>query len=139
MIVLVYNCATSDAIGRRQMCWVVFGLLVAFVPASIAFPMTVYDPQSIPWAFAAISAYAIVPFCLLLAIDRYNPSLRVGAATPSLARSHQNQPRPPRGSEFQAPFSVLGPITRRYVKQGCEAIRPHPGAISNPATCRGLA
>jgi class 3 adenylate cyclase len=62
----------ADAIARRQMRWVLFGVLVAMIPPSVAFPMAIYDPSNFPLAFASICGLAILPFCLLVAIGRYN-------------------------------------------------------------------
>jgi class 3 adenylate cyclase len=70
--ILVRNYLRSDAIGRRQLRWTVLGAQVASLPVLLLAPIVAHDPARIPWMFDALSAFAIVPVCLVISVLRYN-------------------------------------------------------------------
>jgi hypothetical protein len=62
----------ADAIGRRRLKWFLFGMYAASVPMLAGFALAAVDPRFIAAAFLSVSALALLPVSLLIAVARYN-------------------------------------------------------------------
>jgi hypothetical protein len=62
----------ADALGRRQLRWVVLGLYLMSLPLAIAGVLVATLP-SMGWVLVvAVSGVGILPLCMLIAVARYN-------------------------------------------------------------------
>jgi class 3 adenylate cyclase len=62
----------AGPVGRRQLKWVVFGIYIGTLPVLAVDVFAVYDPSL--WRFhdPAVAALGLIPFCVLMAIVRFN-------------------------------------------------------------------
>ncbi|MBW2314903.1 MAG: adenylate/guanylate cyclase domain-containing protein [Deltaproteobacteria bacterium] len=72
LVVGTRNYRRTDAVGRRQVKWALFGLYCAMVPSMLAGALAVWNPVLIPFVFVSYGAFALVPIGVVVAIVRYN-------------------------------------------------------------------
>jgi class 3 adenylate cyclase len=73
LVAIASNYRRADPIGRRQIKWVALGLYFAITPFVLSGFLNLYDPTL--WGNVtevAISAIAVVPICIFIAIFRYS-------------------------------------------------------------------
>ena len=61
-----------DAVSRRQMKWVLFGLYSAMLPAVVAFTITLLEPRLLPLAYLSFWAVPLFPTAFVVSIVRFN-------------------------------------------------------------------
>jgi class 3 adenylate cyclase/glycopeptide antibiotics resistance protein len=72
MLALVtHNYRRSDAVGRRQLKWVLYGFYVAALPVLLANLLPMATPRLWWLHEVAMSAVVLLPVCMLIAITRF--------------------------------------------------------------------
>ena len=72
VVLFTRNYARADAIGRRQLRWVLLGLYFAAIPPMVASALAALDLSWTPVANLALAATAIFPVSIVVAIARFN-------------------------------------------------------------------
>jgi class 3 adenylate cyclase len=62
----------ADAIGRRRLKWVLFGVYAAALPPAVGALLVALDPQFLTVYFLSLAAIACLPLALLIALKRVN-------------------------------------------------------------------
>jgi len=61
-----------DAIGRRQIRWVLLGLYLALVPISATLFIAILHPETLYLSTVSVALVGVLPAAILIAITRYN-------------------------------------------------------------------
>jgi class 3 adenylate cyclase len=72
VLLFTRNYPRADAIGRRQLRWVLLGLYFAAIPPMVASALAALDLRWTPVANFALAATAIFPVSIAVAIARFN-------------------------------------------------------------------
>jgi signal transduction histidine kinase len=72
LVATTHTYRRTDAIGRRQFRWLLFGMYCTMVPGTVVAAVTAMDPRFLREYLLAGSALVLIPLSLLIAIARYN-------------------------------------------------------------------
>jgi class 3 adenylate cyclase len=70
--VLVHDYRAADAVGRRKLRWVLYGVYVGTFPFGLGWLAYLFDPALLPLTLYSLAAALLIPVGFLVAIVRHN-------------------------------------------------------------------